>query len=172
MPFLRQHAQDVRHDARYVGVLPTWHVDFACHVCYVCALCAYEEECIYTLSKRKAVACSWHIVLPFSPICVIVNSLCPTFNKYILSMLRLSIEAISGSGIRICYTPVFIDKINVKWENSCIPAGFINSCIRTFSTPNTVSLRCRCASLDGIGRSWSAWATSWPHCRHRRKSET
>ena len=27
----------------------------------------------------------------------------------------------SGSGVRICYTPVFIDKIHVEWEKLFIP---------------------------------------------------
>ena len=80
------------------------------------------EECISTLSKKKAVVCSLHIVLPFSSVCEIVNSPCPTFHEYILSVLRLSIEAISGSGVRICYTPVFIDKITIEWENICFVA--------------------------------------------------
>ena len=39
--------QDVRHDVRYVGVLPAWHVDFACHVCYVCELCAYDVASVH-----------------------------------------------------------------------------------------------------------------------------
>ena len=125
MPFLRQYAQDVRHDVRYVGVLPAWHVDYACHVCYVCVLCdydvAYVEVCISTLSKRKAVACSSHIVLPFSPVCVIVNSLCPTFNKYILSVLRLSIEAILGVGSGFATLPFSLIKSTWSGRNGVVP---------------------------------------------------
>ena len=37
-------------------------------------------------------------MLPFSSVCKTVNSLCPTFHKYILSVLRLSVEAILGVG--------------------------------------------------------------------------
>ena len=73
----------------------------------------------YSVKERQLSAVD--IVLPFSPVCVIVNSLCPTIHKYILSVLRLSIEAISGSGVRIRYTPVFIDKIYVEWEKDLHP---------------------------------------------------
>ena len=103
--------QDVRHDVRYVGVLPAWNIDYMCHVCVLCANdVGYVKECISTLSKRKVVCPKLAHLLPFSSVCVIVNSLCPTFHKYILSMLRLSIDVISGSEVRICYTPILLIK--------------------------------------------------------------
>ena len=122
VPFLRQYPQVLRHDVRYAQAYSRLARRLRVSRLLRLQLCnfdvGYVRECISTLSKRKAVVCSWHIVLPFSSVCVLGNSLCPTFHKYILSVLRLSIEAISGSGVRICYTPGFIDKIDVEWEKS------------------------------------------------------
>ena len=32
--------------------------------------------------KKSSMSCSWHIVLPFSSVCVLGNCLCPTFHKW------------------------------------------------------------------------------------------
>ena len=76
------------------------------------------SERISLIFELRTIFLSFQMVLSFSSVCVILNSLCPIFHKHILAGLRLVNRGNSRSGVRICYTGVFIDKITVEWENS------------------------------------------------------
>ena len=135
MPFLRQYAHNVRHNVRYVGILPAWQVDCASRL-RVSALTMYTLRSALPRSVKGRQLSAVDTLFYLSWVCIIVNSLHPTFNKYILSVLRLSIEAILGVGSGFATLPFSLIKSTSSERNIYIqnPNMQLYEALRPFFT--------------------------------------